>query len=255
MPESRETVASFRNGIELLRSFDAAHRRQTISDAAARMGLSRAAARRLLLTLCDTGLARSDGKHFELTAGVLEIGQNFLAGMNEIEIVRLVLQNYVRRTGEAASAAMLVGHDVIYLDRVPAPARPPAVPVGAGMRRAAHATAVGHVLLSALTAKELDRFLSTAALDAYTPHTLTTQRSLRARLAEVRKQGFAISNEEFLLGLRSVAVPVPGVAAGTRIGIASGVPAARVQEAEMRTRLLSPLREAAETIGASIARA
>ncbi|MDE2515143.1 MAG: helix-turn-helix domain-containing protein [Rhodospirillales bacterium] len=255
MPESRETVAAFRNGIAMLRSFSGAHRRQTISEAATRTGLSRAAARRLLLTLCDTGLARSDGKHFELTAAVLEIGQNFLAGMTEIEIVRLVLQTYVRRTGEAASAAMLVGQDVIYLDRVPAPVRPPGVPVGAGMRRAAHATAVGHVLLSGLPAPELRRFLAAAPLDPYTPHTLTTGEALRARLAMVRGQGFAVSNQEFLLGLRSIAVPVPGMTGGTRIGIASGVPAARVQETEMRARLLAPLREAAETIGAAMARA
>ena len=83
-----EQVLSFRKGLDVIRSFGAGHRRQTITEAAARTGLTRAAARRFLLTLCEAGYARSDGKHFELTPAILAIGHSFLSGMGELERVR-----------------------------------------------------------------------------------------------------------------------------------------------------------------------
>ncbi len=250
MQRRDETVASFRNGIALLRSFGRDARRQTITEAAGRTGLSRAAARRLLRTLCATGLARTDGKHFELTPAVLELGQSFLSGMTEIDIIRGVLGDFARRTGGSISAAMLVGTEVIYIARQPAPGRDLPTALGAGMRRPAHATAIGHVLLASLGERELDRYLAGAVLAAHTPRTITNRRDLRARLAMVRAQGYAVLDEELILGLRSIAVAVPTNATGTRIGIASGSQEHSV--AEMTAAVLPALRQAADMIGLAV---
>jgi len=255
MPRREETVASFRNGIALLRSFGPDSRRQTITEAGARTGVSRAAARRLLRTLCEAGLARTDGKHFELTPAVLEIGQNFLSGMTEIDIIRGVLGDYARQTGGSVSAAMLVGTEVIYIARQPSPGQQLPTALGAGMRRPAHATAIGHVLLASLGERELARYFETAELAAYTPRTITNRRDLRTRLAAVRAQGYAMLDEELALGQRSIAVAVPPNAAGTRIGIASGSATQARSLAELTGTLLPALRQAAGVIAMAVDRA
>jgi IclR family pca regulon transcriptional regulator len=249
-----ETVASFRKGLDVIKSFGAQHRRQTITDVAERTGLTRAAARRFLLTLCQVGFARTDGKYFELTPAVLEVGQTFLSGMSELEIVRDVLFDLTRRIGESASAAMLDGTDLIYVARSPAPHRILAVGLGVGTRLPAHATSMGHVLLSKLHARELERYFEAAKLDRYTSRTLTTKRELQQRINEVRREGFALVSEELEAGLRSIAVPVPQQAPGSNLAINMSAHAFRVSEEEMLTNFLPALREAAGTISMAVAR-
>jgi IclR family pca regulon transcriptional regulator len=243
-----ETVASFRHGIEVIRSFTREHSSQTISEVANRTGLSRAAARRLLLTLCEMSLARTDGKHFRLTPAVLAFGQTFLAGMSELEIVRDVLLQYTQEVQESASAAMLIGSDVIYVTRLPSPNHKLPASTGPGLRRPAHATAIGQILLAEAHPHELDRYLSQATLERYTPHTITDKKALRAKLACIRKQGFATIVEEFVLGQSSIAVAVPPCAPGTRMGIASSVPSVLLNEAAMIAALLPRLQRAASDI-------
>src|SRR3546814_16165394 len=95
-----ETVSSFLRGLAVIRSFGADHRRQTITDVAARTGLTRAAARRFLNTLCEAGYARTDGKFFELTPAVLELGHSYLAASSELDMVRGELQGVPARPNE-----------------------------------------------------------------------------------------------------------------------------------------------------------
>jgi len=248
-----ETVASFRHGIQVIRSFTREHRRQTITEVAGRTGLSRSAARRLLLTLCDTGLARTDGKHFQLTPAVLGFGQAFLEGMSELEVVRDVLLDFTHRTGESASAAMLVGTEVIYVSRLPSPNRNLPVAVGPGFRRPAHATSIGQVLLANLHPRELDRFLATAPLEPCTDKTIIDPRLLRDRLDLVRTRGYAMIFGELMESHCSIAVAVPPTPAvemvgWTRLGIASSMQSGRMDETAMCDALLIPLRQAADAI-------
>ena len=247
--QREETVASFRHSIDVIRSFTREHRRQTISQVAIRTGLSRSAARRLLLTLCEISLARTDGKYFQLTAGVLAFGQAFLAGMSEIEIVRDVLMDFTLQTHESASAAMLIELDVIYVTRLPGPNQKLPVAFGPGLRRPAHATAIGQVLLAHVHPRELDRYLEQAVLERYAPCTITDKKALRAKLERIRAQGYATIIDELAIGHSSIAVAVAATPAGTRLGIASGVHSSRVSEAEMVEGLLPQLQRAATDIG------
>ena len=100
MNHRNETVQSFARGLDVLRSFGAERRRQTITEVAERTGMTRAAARRFLYTLCERGFARSDGKHFELTPAVLEISHAYLSGVSELESVREVLHELTRELDE-----------------------------------------------------------------------------------------------------------------------------------------------------------
>lgn len=248
-----ETVESFRRGLEVIRSFDG-RKSQTITDVAAHTGLTRAAARRFLLTLTDLGLARTDGKYFQLTPAILGIGQAFLSGLSELEIVRDVLVEVTRRTGESASAAMLDGTEIVYVARSPALHRIMAIGLSVGTRLPAHATSMGQMLLAGLHIRELERYFTQARLVAFTPGTLITEPALRQRLAQIRQDGHAIVSEELELGLRSIAVAVADLGTRTRYAINVSAQAARVSEAQMLSDFLPALQEAAQAIAMAMGR-
>ena len=248
-----ETVESFRRGLDVIRTFDG-RKAQTITDVAAHAGLTRAAARRFLLTLCDMGLARTDGKYFQLTPAILGIGQAFLSGLSELEIVRDVLVDLTRRTGESASAAMLDGTEIVYIARSPALHRIMAIGLAVGTRLPAHATSMGQALLAGLHLRELDRYFGVASLERRTEYTLTSEGELRKRLGEIRISGAALVSEELEIGLRSIAVPIPDMGSATRFAINLSAQAARVSAEEMLRDFLPALREASRSIAMAIDR-
>ena len=250
MPVRIETVQSFAKGLDVLRSFGGA-RRQTITDVSERTTMTRAAARRFLHTLCERGYARTDGKYFELTPAVLEIGNTYLSGVTELESVRETLQDLTRELGESASAAMLDMPDIIYVARSPARHRVMAIGLAIGTRLPAHATSMGQAILAQLSHNELERFFSVSKLQALTPHTIASKPMLKERLREISAQGYAMVSEELELGLRSIAVAIEGRPNNARLALNISAQAARVGEAEMLERFLPPLRRAAKQIALS----
>ena len=243
-----ESVTSFRRGLAVINSFGAGHRQQSITDVATRTGLTRAAARRFLLTLCAMGYARTNGKYFELTPAVLELSQSFLSGLSEIEIVRDVLVELTRSIGESASAAMLEGCDIVYVARSPARHRIMTTGLTVGTRLPAHATSMGQALLSTLHPNRLDAYFKSARLDRFTERTLPPRGKHKTRLEEVRTCGYALVSEELEMGLRSIAIAIRQrpPAAGFAINISA--PAARVPEDRMLADYLPHLKQAAGSI-------
>ncbi|NLH83571.1 MAG: helix-turn-helix domain-containing protein, partial [Phyllobacteriaceae bacterium] len=212
MPPRVETVASFAKGLAVLRSFGAGARRQTITDVAARTGLTRAGARRFLHTLVETGYARSDGKHFELTARVLEFGDAYVSGIDALATVRDVLHDLARDLGETVSAAVLDGADVVCVAGSPSAARRgPGSAIGE--RRPAESSAAGLALLARLSPKDLERFLRAAEARASAARAPAIREPLRARLAEVREHGHASVEAAGETGVHAFAVAVADHAA------------------------------------------
>lgn len=248
MPPRDETVQSLVRGIAVIRSFDAGNRHQTITDVAARTGLTRAAARRFLITLCQIGLARSDGKYYELTPAILEIAQAYVASASELEVVQDVLRGLSAEFDESASAAMMDGADIIYVARAPARHRIMTIGLGIGSRLPAHATSMGQALLSMMNPRELEVYFRGTDLREYTPYTLTTRGALRQRLDDVRARGYAIVSEELELGLRSIAVPVRNRGGRSNIAVNMSAQAARVSADDMVARFLPSLQRAVRHI-------
>ncbi len=208
----------------------------------------RAAARRFLHTLCEEGLARTDGKYFELTPAVLELGSFYLSGMSELDTVREILHDLTRDTGESASAAVFEDTDIVYVARSPARHRIMSIGLAVGTRLPAHATSMGQALLAQFHHNELDRYLNAATLRAFTPHTLTSRETVKERVRQVRERGYALVSEELELGLRSIAVAIPGRPANARLAINISAQAARISETEMLERFLPALRRAARQV-------
>lgn len=241
MPPRIDTVAAFAKGLAVIGSFGADARRQTISEVAARTGLTRAGARRFLHTLVETGHARTDGKHFELTVRVLELGEAYATGFAELTIARDVVRDLARDHDAVACATALDGADVVCVACSTAEAGPPRLGLAVGARRPARSSATGSALLAQLSATEFDR-LSRATKPEGSPGARET---LRARLAEVRERGWASVADGVDPASAWIAVAVPPLSPSLRLAVALRV---RIDDGIRRDDALAALRRAAAEI-------
>lgn len=256
MDESRGAhhVQSLERGLAVIRAFHARAPELTLSDVARATGLTRAAARRFLLTLVDLGYVRTDGKFFSLTARVLELGYAFLSSMTLPEVAQPHLERLSAEAGESSSVSVLEGTDIVYVARV-AVSRIMTVSINVGTRFPAHATSMGHVLLAGLDAETLETYLSRAELDRLTPHTLTTPTALRAELVKVGEQGWALVDQELEEGLRSVAAPIRDRNGVVVAAVNLSTHASRNSTVKVRDEMVPPLLAAAKRIEADLAHA
>ncbi|MEU3896691.1 IclR family transcriptional regulator C-terminal domain-containing protein [Streptomyces sp. NPDC045251] len=218
-------VRSFERGLAVIRAFDADHPALTLSEVARASELTRAAARRFLLTLTDLGYVHTDGRLFRLTPRVLELGYSYLAGFTLPQIAAPYLEQLVAQVRESSSLCVLDGDDVVYVARVPT-SRIMTASITVGTRFPAHVTSVGRVILADLPDAEIEDRLGRADLRPHTARTLTSADALRAELRRVRRQGYSLVDQELEDGLRSVAAPVRdrdgAVVAGVNIAVHAG---------------------------------
>ncbi len=202
-----ELVQSLSRGLAIIRAFDRDAASMTLSQVAARTGVSRAVARRFLHTLAHDGYVSTDGKYFRLTPRVLDLGFAYLSSLNIWDVAQPIMQEVVTSTGESCSASVLDGTEIVYVARVAA-GRIMQVGLGIGSRLPAFCSSMGRVLLAACAPEQLDCFFRDAVLKPYTPRTIVQESTLRQELARVAQLGWAMVDEELETGLRSLSVPI-----------------------------------------------
>lgn len=244
-------VQSLERGLAVIRAFDAEHPELTLSEVATATGVTRAAARRFLLTLAELGYVRSDGRYFSLTARVLELGYAYLSSLSLPQVAESHLEALVAEVSESSSVSVLDGGDVVYVARVPV-SRIMTVAISVGTRFPAYATSMGRVLLAGLAEPELEDYLATVRLERLTPRTVSTVDALRAELARVRAQGWALVNQELEEGLRAVAAPVRDRGGSVVAAVNVSAHASRTSMEVMRRDLLPPLLKTAARIEADL---
>ncbi|KTT27521.1 IclR family transcriptional regulator domain-containing protein [Pseudacidovorax intermedius] len=240
-------VQSFARGLQVIRSFSASAPRQTLSEVAAATGLTRAGARRILLTLQTLGYVDSDGRFFFLTARILDLGFAYLSSMPIWNRAEPVMESLVAEVKESCSAAVLEGTDVVYVMRVPTH-KIMRINVGIGSRLPAYCTSMGRVLLAALPEDELQRRLAASPIAPLTRHTLTDPEAIAARIAQARRQGWCLVNQELEEGLISIAAPVTDRAGRVLAALNVSGQANRTSARKMQDSLLPPLLEAARRV-------
>ncbi|HEY1331755.1 MAG TPA: IclR family transcriptional regulator C-terminal domain-containing protein, partial [Actinomycetota bacterium] len=245
-------VQSLDRGLAVIRAFDSEHPRLTLSEVAREAGLTRAAARRFLLTLVELGYVRSDGREFSLRPRVLELGYAYLSGMSLPEVAYPHMQELVDRVQESSSVSVLDGDEIVDIARVVPAKRIMTVAVPVGTRFRAHASSKGRVLLASLSASDLDGYLDGVTLDRLTTHTVTSPKKLRAILDEVRSQGFAVVDQEVEEGIRSIAVPVRDASGSVIAAINISAYASRVSLGAVRGEFLPALLATAGQIEADL---
>ena len=204
-PHKRDLIAGLEKGLAVIEAFDQDRPRLTISEVATRCNLTRAAARRYLITLEYLGYVSSDRKMYSLSPKVLRLGQSYMHSARLPRIVQPELQKLAFALKEASSAGVLDGNDVICIAATDA-GRLVSLTLQPGTRVPAYCTANGRVLLSARPQADVDAWVAQQTLEPLTTHTLTSPEKLRDAIARVRLQGYAIVDQEFELGLRTISV-------------------------------------------------
>jgi len=239
-------VQTFGRGLAVLSAFDFEHPQLTLSDAARRAGVTRAAARRLLHTLVQLGYVRADGRYFALRPKVLELGYAYLSSLALPEAALPHLETLAERVHESAYMSVLDGQETVCVANVPI-RRIWQASISVGTRMPAYATAAGRVMLADKDDAAIEAFLAEAKLVAVTPHTTSDPERLRAQLEKVRQQGYALVDHELEEGLRTVGVPVRSrdrVVAALSFSTLTG----RIAASDAVEEMLPPLKAAAEAL-------
>ena len=203
----RDFIAGLAKGLTVIECFEAGRERLTIADVARTTGISRAAARRCLLTLERLRYAEFDGKFFRLTPRVLRLGYAYLSATALPQILQPYLERLSEMTKESCSASILDSREVVYIARS-AQKRIMSVGLNIGTRLPAYCTSMGRVLLASLPPDEARRRILASERHKLTTGTLVAMRDLVLSVARAREKGFAIVDQELEIGLASISVPV-----------------------------------------------
>jgi IclR family pca regulon transcriptional regulator len=247
-----EFVQSLERGLNVIRCFDADNAHLTLTEVAQRTRLSRATARRLLLTLEELGYVSSNGRHFSLTPRVLDIGYAYVSSLNIQQIAQPYLEALSERVNESVSVTVLDGADIIYVARVPTK-RIMTISLGLGSRLPAYCTSMGRVLLAELSPAQVHAIVP-EQLEPRTEHTIRTRGELDEALGEVRRQGWALVDEELEIGLRSLAAPLRDATGRAIAAMNVSTHAGRTTADEIRGHILPDVLATAGDIGNALAK-
>src|SRR5689334_17533398 len=186
-----ETLQGLERGLAVIQAFSHEAPAMTLSEVARRTDISRATARRILLTLEALGFVRSDGREFALSPRVLSLGWSYLSSLNLWEVAQPFMEDLSAATQETCSACTLDLPDIVFVARVPAPRRILMMSLGVGSRLPAFATAMGRVLLAGLPDAEVAEHLASTTLEPLTERTVTDPRAVLALVNAVAEEGFS----------------------------------------------------------------
>jgi len=241
-------MTSLARGLIVIQAFSQQNPQMTISQLSVRTGLSRAAVRRCLYTLTKLGFAGAeDGSRYSLRPRLLALSHTYTASNTLTSAAQPILERMSSALRESFSVATLDGEDIVYVARTTV-SRVMAVDLHIGSRLPAYCTSMGRVLLAYLPADQLERYLERVTLVPHTPRTVTSAEKLRVLLRNVRRNGYALCDQEYEIGLRSLAVPVysPNGRVTATINLSGNAP--RISALEMQTHFLPHLRNAANEL-------
>ena len=175
--QSSDFVQSLERGLAVIRAFDAEHRELALSDVARSTGLTRAAARRFLLTLVKLGYVNFSQGRFSLRPRVLELGYAYLSSLSLPEVALPHMEALVAEVNESCSISVLDDTDIVYVARVPT-RRIMSITLAVGTRLPAFVTSMGRVLLAGLPDDELAERLERIEVVPLTAHTVTDKDAL-----------------------------------------------------------------------------
>jgi IclR family pca regulon transcriptional regulator len=238
-------VESFAKGLAVIRSFGPESKRMTLSEVAERSALTRAAARRILLTLLELGYVSQEGRDFALTPRILDLGYSYLSSMPLASLAQPVMVELGNRFNHSVSVAALDGNEVVYLLRVPKRnlLNSPGISL-AGMRLPAYVSSMGRVLLSALPAPELKAVLDASDLRALTPKTVWQRAALEEEIHKCERQGYSLIVDEMEEGLSAVAAPIIDASGRTIAAMNIAFNTGVVKRQELLGSILPELRQA-----------
>ena len=241
-------MTSLARGLIVIQAFTQQSPQMTISQLSIKTGLSRAAVRRCLYTLTKLGFAGAeDGSRYSLRPRMLTLSHTYTTSNTLSTAAQPILERMSATLRESFSVATLDGEDIVYIARTQVN-RVMAVDLHIGSRLPAYCTSMGRILLAWLPTEQLEQYLAKVNLIPHTTRTITSIEKLRLALRNIRRNGYAICDQEYEVGLRSLAVPVYSSTGRVVATLNLSGNAPRLSVLEMQSRYLAPLRNAANEL-------
>lgn len=254
MNEERNFITSLARGVSILEAFDPANPRMGITDLARKTGLSKSTVYRLVYTLCSLGyiIPVEEENKYTLGPKVLALGFAVLSSLELREVAQPYLMALSRNVKETVNLAVLDGWKLIYVERIKTH-QIVNINLHVGSRLELYNTAMGRVMAAFQGQDWLSSYLNYLKKIAESEtYWKDNGKKLFKILEEVRKNDFAINNEELTLGLRSVAAPVRNreghVAGAVNIAVSSSLYSLQ----RLKQGLISPLRKTTQAISAAL---
>ena len=244
-----DVIAGMVKGMAVLESFDTERQRLNVTLAAQRAGITRAAARRHLLTLAHLGYLETDGSYFWLAAKVMRFSGSYLASARLPKLIQPTLHRLAQIAPHAFSATVLDGDEVVVVAKNDV-GRMMAYGVHLGARLPAHATSTGRVLLASKSKSELNAWLKGRTLTRLTGHTVTDIKQFRACLQQAQSDDYVLSCEEHELGVSALAVPLRNAQGKTVAALNVVLPSAAMDAQHIRQKFLPLLQSSAQELRA-----
>ncbi len=222
-----------------------------LTDIALALNVPKTTLHRIIAQLEQLGYLQREngGRQLTLAPRLAKLSSDILGATLRYAPRHAILERLSARLGESCSLGIRVAHQVIYLDDMTAPS-PLTYKFQTGERAPLYCTSTGKLFLSRMTTDELDSYFQSELLIAHTPKTITDQVRLREVLAETTESGVACTDEEFILGVVGIAVPVLDQDGRVLAGLAAAIPAVRMPFTEVRQlapTLISAADELAQT--------
>jgi IclR family transcriptional regulator, pca regulon regulatory protein len=264
---SVDFIAGMAKGMAVLESFDTERQRLNATLAAQRAGITRAAARRHLLTLAHLGYLETDGSYYWLSSKVLRFSGSYLASARLPRVLQPTLNRLAAQTGESFSAVVRDEEEVVIVAKSsqinPVYYKNPSIlgnkyagytPYGLhlGARLPIHATSTGQVLLAQLPAAEFDVWAQGRHLPRLTVHTCTDMQQFGALIQRIREQDYALASQMHELGVHALAVPIRNAAGHTVAALNVVTQLSKLELGELQNGLLPLLHEATRELRALV---
>jgi IclR family pca regulon transcriptional regulator len=245
-------VLSLARGLQVIESFQRMTDALSVSEVASRTGLSRAAVRRLLITLEMLGYASREQSSYRLSPRILQLGFSYLSSSSLESLAIPLLQHVTQVLHESSSLGVLEGDEMIYVARS-ATQRVMSIGLSVGSRLPAYCTSMGRVMLAALPPKDFAVFLRRVRFEQLTPKTVIDKTQFTRVIERVHSDGYSIVDGELEIGLRSIAVPVTSRSGRVVASMNSGVHAGRITKQRLISEFLPVLRQQSSLLGSLLA--
>lgn len=242
-----ESIQSLQRGIEVLRAFNRENPRLTLSEVAVLTGLTRATARRFLITLVELGYLGNQARYFYLRPKILELGNSYLSSLSFNDVIQQHLNELAEELHESASASVLEFPDIVYVARA-STNRVMTLGLTVGTKLPAVYTSMGRIMLGQISDTQLSRYVEEIELEPINSFSIKSKTSLLAEVKKAKQQGWYLLDQELEVGLRSLAVPIGTHINDTYAAINVSVPASRVNLETLEKQILPRLLRTAKQI-------
>jgi len=243
------TIRSIHNALNLLEEFKGDKDELGVTELSKRLDLHKNRVFRILATLEAKGYIEQNKatENYRLGVKSLELGQTFIKQLGLVRQAKPFLREIVEKCNEMAYVGTIRQNSVIYLD-VEEAIQMVKVDNRVGWRLPIHCTAIGKVQVAYSSEEELEKLGILDHMESFTANTIVDRGEFLKHLKAVAKQGYALDNEEYNLGVRCVGVPLRDYTGRVVAGISVSGPSFRMTDEVLKEEIIPVVREGGEKI-------